>query len=61
VSAERSFSKLKLVKNHLRSIMSNERLTGLSILSIEAELAQELYLENLLQDFVTKKARKGNL
>ncbi|XP_025192832.1 uncharacterized protein LOC112592885 [Melanaphis sacchari] len=60
-SAERSFSKLKLVKNHLRSIMSNERLTGLSILSIEAELAQELNLEYLIQDFATKKARKVNL
>lgn len=41
--------------------MSNERLTGLSILSIEAELAQELNLENLVQDFATKKARKVNL
>lgn len=45
-SAERSFSKLNLVKNHLRSTMSNKRLTGLSILSFEAELAQELNLEN---------------
>ncbi|KAL4119026.1 hypothetical protein QTP88_011899 [Uroleucon formosanum] len=60
-SAERSFSKLKLVRNHLRSTMSNERLTRLSILSIEAELAQELNLENLVQDFATKKARKVNL
>lgn len=59
-SAERSFSKLKLVKNHLRSSMSNERLTGLSILSIEAELAQKLNLEELIQDFATIKARKVN-
>lgn len=36
-SAERSFSKLKLIKNYLRSTMSQERLSGLSILSIENE------------------------
>jgi hypothetical protein len=60
-SAERSFCKLKLVKNHLRSTMSNESLTALSILYIEVELAQELNLENLVQDFATKKARKVNL
>jgi hypothetical protein len=59
-SAERSFSKLKLIKNHLRSTMSYKRLTGLLILSIEAELAQELNLENLVQDFATRKARKVN-
>jgi hypothetical protein len=60
-SVEKSFFKMKLVKNHLRLTMSNESLTELSILSIEAELAQELNLENLVQDFATKKARKVNL
>ncbi len=38
-SAERSFSKLKLIKNYFRSTMSQEKLSTLSILSIENELA----------------------
>jgi hypothetical protein len=59
-SAKRSFSKLKPIKNHLRSTMSNERLTGLALLSIESDLAQELDLEDIVQDFASKKARKVN-
>ena len=34
-TAERSFPKLKLIKNFLRSSMSQERLSGLALLSIE--------------------------
>ena len=33
-TGERGFSKLKLIKNYLRSTMSQERLNGLAILSI---------------------------
>ena len=33
-----SFSKLKLIKSYLRSTMSQERLSGLVILSIEKEM-----------------------
>jgi hypothetical protein len=40
--------------------MSNERLTGLALLSIESHLAQELDLEDIVQDFASKKARKVN-
>lgn len=36
--AERSFSKLKLIKSCLRSTMSQERLNGLAILSIKNEM-----------------------
>ena len=34
-SAERSFSKFKLIKSYLRSTMSQEKLSGLAVLSVE--------------------------
>lgn len=58
-SNERSFSKLKLIKNYLRSSMSNSRLSGLSILSIEQERARSLDLNNLVSKFVEVKSRRG--
>ena len=38
VFAEKSFSKLKLIKSYLRSIMSQERISELAILSIKNEM-----------------------
>ncbi|XP_050919588.1 uncharacterized protein LOC127137146 [Lathyrus oleraceus] len=37
-SAERSFSKLKLLKTYLRSTMSQERLNGLALIAIENDI-----------------------
>ena len=37
-SAERSLSKLKLIKTYIRSTMTQERLSGLTMLSIEQEI-----------------------
>jgi len=39
---ERSFSKLKFIKNFLRSTMSQDRLSGLATLAIEKELAESV-------------------
>ena len=57
-SAERSFLKLKLIKSYLRSTMSQERLSGLAILSIEKEMLEELKYKNLISNFASQKARK---
>ncbi|XP_058211818.1 uncharacterized protein LOC131324004 [Rhododendron vialii] len=41
-SAERSFSKLKLIKTYLRTTMSQEKLSGLAMISIENEYLDKL-------------------
>lgn len=60
-SAERSFSKLKLIKTYLRSTMSQEMLNGLAILSIESELLEKLDLEDFIDDFASQNARRSKL
>ena len=57
-STERSFSKLKLIKSYLRSTMSQERLSGLAILSIKKKMLEELEYKNLISQFASQKARK---
>ncbi|CAL9696702.1 unnamed protein product [Knipowitschia caucasica] len=60
-SGERSFSKLKLIKNYLRTSMSQDRLCGLALLSIEKEIASKLDYKDLIAEFAAKKARKVTL
>ena len=50
-SCERSFSKLKIIKNYLRSTMSQERLSGLALLSIENERARMIDVANMIDIF----------
>ena len=59
-SAERSFLKLKLIKSYLKSTMSQERLSGLAILSIKKEMLAELDCKNLISNFASQKVRKIN-
>lgn len=58
-SAERSFSKLKIVKNYLRSTMAQERLSNLSLLSIEHTICETLDFSILIKEFANTKARRA--
>lgn len=57
-SGERSFSKLKIIENYLRSSMSQERLSGLALISIEHQLANQLNYDKVISLFAEKKARR---
>ena len=57
-SAERSFSKLKLIKTYLRSTISQERLNGLAMISIEQDMLKTIDYKDLIEEFASKNARR---
>jgi hypothetical protein len=58
-STERSFSKLKLLKNYLRSTMSQERLNGLAMCSIEKDILDTIDFNIVHDDFASRNARRS--
>ena len=56
-SGERSFSKLKLIKNRLRTSLGQEKLNQLTIMNIEYVM-REIDFEHIVADFSKRKARK---
>ena len=56
-SSECSFSKLKYlyIKNRLRTTMTNERVTHLSLMSIEYDILRETDFDDLITDFAQRK------
>ena len=50
--------KLKLIKNYLRSTMSNDRLFYLIISSIESDLLDEIDIKKLVNDWAKMKDRR---
>jgi hypothetical protein len=58
-SIERSFSKLKWLKNYLRSPMTQERLNGLATLCIEKKLLDDIDINSIIDVFVSKNVRRN--
>lgn len=60
-SGERSFSKLKIIKTYFLLLLSQERLNGLAIISIEKNVLKSLNTARIIKNFATMKARKVHL
>ena len=58
-SCERSFSKLKLIKEYLRSTMGQSRLSDLALLSIESDKVKDIDFDGVIDRFAALKTRKG--
>ncbi|XP_072047174.1 zinc finger MYM-type protein 1-like [Amphiura filiformis] len=57
-TAERSFSRLKLIKSYLRSTMSEERLSSLATISIERDLVDTINFDAVIDMFSTMRQRR---
>ena len=57
-SGERSFSKMKVIKNLNRTTMGQMRFTNLSRMSIESDLLRKLDFSDIVHKFASDKARK---
>jgi hypothetical protein len=55
---ERSFLKLKLLKNHLRSSMRQAKIISLVHISRENEIFDELAFDDIVNEFAIVKSRK---
>ena len=58
VTSERGFSCLKRVKTDLRSTMLQDRLSSLAILNFESEMLYLINIEEVIDEFSSKKNRK---
>lgn len=57
-SNERCFSKLKIIKNHLRTTMSSSRLNDLIILDSEKNVLDNIYLTSMIKIWASLKERR---
>lgn len=57
-NSKKSFSKMKIIKNYLRSTQQQDRPSELAILSIEAKEAEQMNIKELIRQFADLKASK---
>jgi hypothetical protein len=56
-SAERSFSKLKLLKSYMRTTMTQQRLNGLATIALENDILEKINYEDIIEEFISKNTR----
>jgi len=57
-SAERSFSKLKLLKSYLRSTMTQQRLNDLATIALKSEVPEKTNYEHINEDFISRNTKR---
>ena len=57
-SAERSFSKLKLLESYLRSTMKQEILNALAIIALECDMLEKIDYECIIEYFISKNNKR---
>ena len=57
-SAERSFSKLKLLKSYMRTTMTQERLNDLTTIALEGDMLEKINYEDMIEHFISKNTKK---
>jgi len=55
---ERSFSRLALIKNRLRSCLQQDKLNALAVLAIESDIVRDMSFDDVVSKFCHTKVRK---
>jgi hypothetical protein len=56
--AERSFSKVMLLKIYMRSTMKQESLNGLATIALESDILKNIKYVDIVEDFYLKNTRR---
>ena len=57
-SAERSFSKLKLLKSYLCSTTTQKRLNRLATIALEIDVLEKINYEDIIEAFISTNTRR---